>query len=550
MGAEQAGKGLALGFAQFGELLGHVADRAVVLTDLDVRAGHHELRGVTVDGQRGDQRRGPVFGFDNMGITLFEVCCTVPGEASHRRGSGGGGEELQRRKREVVIGLVEGPSPHCSKAVDPRGPPAATATRGARCRTIGGAFTGLDLASGQQRVQVTADGGAGQSEAGRQCCGGLRAALKQCSGHPICGSTHGGDGGSSGHLLNSLEGFHNTSVANVGAGANSRPTTVHRRRRFASGVADLHFRIVPTAVAVAIDGLVVRYGATIAVDHLTMALPLGGVSAVLGPNGAGKTSAIETCEGYRRPAAGAVRVLGLDPVSDATSLRPRVGVMLQEGGVAPASSAVRALTHVAGFYRQPLPVSEVLERLGLTKVGRTPFRRLSGGEKQRVKLAVALIGRPELVFLDEPTAGLDPQARYAVWDLVEQLRRDGVTVVLTTHLMDEAERLADHVVIVDGGQVVAAGSPAALTGGDADILTFTAPAGLDTSMLQAALPLGTQIAEIRPGSYRIDGVVDPSTVSAVSTWCAQLGVLPRALDTGKRSLEDVFLDLTGKALRE
>lgn len=312
----------------------------------------------------------------------------------------------------------------------------------------------------------------------------------------------------------------------------------------------LESRVVPPVEpAVLIEDLVVRYGSKVAVDGLSLQLPVGAVSAVLGPNGAGKTSTVECCEGYRRAAAGRVRVLGLDPATEGAALRPQVGVMLQEGGVAPAASAAGALRAMAAFYRDPLPVGGLLDRLGLSGLGRTPFRRMSGGEKQRVKLAVAVIGRPALVFLDEPTAGLDPQARHAVWDLVRQLREDGVTVVLTTHLMDEAEELADEVAIVDTGRLVAHGSPRELTSGAVQSLRLQAPAALDTVSLAAALPSGTRVVESRAGSYRVEGDVGPDLIAAVTAWCAAHDVMATSLTSGSRSLEDVFLELTGRELR-
>ena len=171
-----------------------------------------------------------------------------------------------------------------------------------------------------------------------------------------------------------------------------------------------------------------------------------------------------------------MRVLGLDPCGDARALRPRVGVMLQQGGVYPGVKAEEMLRHVASLHAHPLDVDALVERLGLGAAGRTPYRRLSGGQQQRLSLAMAVVGRPELVFLDEPTAGLDPQARRATWELVETLRRDGVTVVLTTHFMDEAEQLADEVVVVDHGRVIAAGSPGELTAaGAGGSLRFDGP---------------------------------------------------------------------------
>ncbi len=302
--------------------------------------------------------------------------------------------------------------------------------------------------------------------------------------------------------------------------------------------------------AVEIDGLVVRYGRTVAVDGLSLRAPRGSVTAVLGPNGAGKTSTVETCEGYRTAAAGTVRVLGLDPQRDARALKPRIGVMLQSGGVPPGGRGLETLRTAAALYAHPLDPDGLAERVGVDRTGRTPFRRMSGGEQQRLKLALALVGRPELVFLDEPTAGLDPQARLSTWDLVRDLRADGVSVVLTTHLMDEAEQLADHVVIVDDGRVVAAGSPAELTRhGAENTLRFNGPKRLDVAALQGALPEGCEVSEDSPGSYRVTGPMDPQLLATVTAWCASHGVMPDGLAVERRTLEDVFLDLTGRAPR-
>ena len=274
------------------------------------------------------------------------------------------------------------------------------------------------------------------------------------------------------------------------------------------------------------------------------------VTAILGPNGAGKTTTIETCEGYRRPDAGTVRVLGLDPVADARRLRPRVGVMLQSGGIPTAARAQEYLRVQASFYARPVDPSVLLSGLGLDGCGRTPFRRLSGGQQQRLSLAAAVIGRPELVFLDEPTAGLDPQARHATWELIEGLRAAGTAVILATHYMEEAERLADHIVIVDRGQVVAAGAPRELCG-SAGQLRFRAEPGLDVDALLAALPAGSAAKESPAGHYMIevDGGVDPRLVAAVTAWCAERGILAQSLRIESRTLEDVFLELTGRELR-
>jgi ABC-2 type transport system ATP-binding protein len=189
--------------------------------------------------------------------------------------------------------------------------------------------------------------------------------------------------------------------------------------------------------------------------------------------------------------------------------------------------------------------------LGLGSAKRTPYKRLSGGQQQRLSLACALIGRPSLVFLDEPTAGLDPQARRLVWDLITALRADGVSVLLTTHLIEEAETLADHVVIIDHGLVVASGSPRQLTVEQESVaqLRFRATAGLDTGLLSSALPAGCDVVESTPGTYVVSGKVDPQVLSSVTAWCAAQGVLAEELRIGRRSLDDVFLEITGRELR-
>ena len=299
-----------------------------------------------------------------------------------------------------------------------------------------------------------------------------------------------------------------------------------------------------------VTGLVKRYGGAAAVDGLTLAAERAKITSLLGPNGAGKTTTIEICEGYRRPDEGTVRVLGLDPVRDARALRPRVGVMLQSGGLPQAVPAGEYLRVMASFYAQPLDPAALLGRLGLAGSVRVPCRRLSGGQQQRLSLAAALIGRPELVFLDEPTAGLDPQARHATWELIAELRAAGVSVVLTTHFMEEAERLADGVVIVDHGRLVAEGTPAELTGSDGQ-LRFRAEPGLSTDSLLSALPDGTAVKESPAGHYVIEvqGRVDPQLLAAVTGWCADHGVLAKDLSVESRTLEDVFLELTGRELR-
>ena len=304
------------------------------------------------------------------------------------------------------------------------------------------------------------------------------------------------------------------------------------------------------APAVSLAGVVKTYGAVTAVDRLDLELPHGRVLALLGPNGAGKTTTVEMCEGFVRPDGGTVRVLGLDPIADAAALRPRIGVMLQGGGAYPGARAGEMLDLVASYSADPLDPDWLLGTLGLTEVRRTSYRRLSGGQQQRLALACALVGRPELVFLDEPTAGLDAQARHLVWELVHSLRRDGVAVLLTTHMMDEAEQLADELVIIDHGSTVAAGTPAEITTRGAEgQLWFTAPPRLDLTLLAAALPEGFAPRETTPGSYLIVGEIDPQVLATVTAWCARIGVLATDLRVDQRRLEDVFLELTGREMR-
>ncbi|MDQ6938139.1 MAG: ABC transporter ATP-binding protein [Actinomycetota bacterium] len=301
--------------------------------------------------------------------------------------------------------------------------------------------------------------------------------------------------------------------------------------------------------AVEVHDLVKRYGAHTAVDGLSLALPRGRILAVLGPNGAGKTTTIEICEGYRQPDAGSVRVLGYRPGS--AEARSRIGVMLQDGiGGYTAARADELLALFAAYSQRPQDVGTLLERVGLSEVARTPVKRLSGGQKQRLSLAAAVVGRPELVFLDEPTAGMDPQARRSTWDLIVDLRRDGVSVVLTTHYLQEAETLADTVVVLDAGRIVAQGTPQQLVQGSGDgQLRFSCAPGLDVEDLTADLPAGARVSESSAGHYLVEGTATPALVAAITGWCARRDVLVTDISVTRRSLEDVFLDLTGHEIR-
>ncbi|MFN8635078.1 MAG: ABC transporter ATP-binding protein [Chloroflexota bacterium] len=297
--------------------------------------------------------------------------------------------------------------------------------------------------------------------------------------------------------------------------------------------------------AIAVDQLVRRYGQRSVVDGLSFKVRRGEVFALLGPNGAGKTTTVEILEGYREPTSGQARVLGLDPIRDAERLKPRIGVMLQDGGVAPSVRPLEALELFASFFAAPADPRQLLGLVGLQDAVRTRYRAMSGGQKQRLSLALALVGRPELVFLDEPTAGMDPQARRATWEIVRSLKADGVTVLLTTHFMEEAEQLADRVAIVDHGRLVALDAPTALghSGGPPDEIRFRAPAALPVEELAGRLG-ARSIREARPGEYLVDGPVEPRTVAALTGWLAERGTLLSELHVGRQSLEEVFLSLT------
>ncbi len=301
----------------------------------------------------------------------------------------------------------------------------------------------------------------------------------------------------------------------------------------------------------AVSGLVMRYGDKVAVDHLDLVVERHTITAVLGPNGAGKTTTLETCEGYRRAQQGSVSVLGLDPQRQRRDLLPRIGVMLQDGGAWSGVRANEMLRHIAALHAEPLDVDVLGERLGLGDCGRTPYRRLSGGQQQRLKLAMAVVGRPELVFVDEPTAGMDPAARRTTWELLEEMRGDGVTVVLTTHHMDEAERLADWIHIIDHGRMIASGTPLELTRGGTStirlVVTKPFPVGAPDSLREALGPR-LDVRALSEVSLLVTGPADSTTLATISAWCEKHAVLPESLHLGQRNLEDVFLEITGREL--
>ncbi len=301
--------------------------------------------------------------------------------------------------------------------------------------------------------------------------------------------------------------------------------------------------------AITVESVVKRYGAVRAVDGLSFTVGVGEVFALLGPNGAGKTTTVEILEGYRSPDAGSVRVLGLNPIREGQRLKQQIGIMLQQDGLYPGLTAREALRLYAQFYERPANPEALLERVGLQSAAKTRCRQLSGGQKRRLALAVALVGQPALVFLDEPTAGMDPQARLATWEIIRDLRREGATVLLTTHLMDEAEKLADHVAIIDHGQLIALDTPTALTGGAAaGMVRFSAPAGLDCAAL-AALPSAQEAQEVSPGSYVLQTTNASALLAELTAWLRDQSVTLTELRVGHGSLEEIFLQLTGTEVR-
>ena len=302
----------------------------------------------------------------------------------------------------------------------------------------------------------------------------------------------------------------------------------------------------PATNAIEVAALEKSYGTVRAVDGVSLQIAPGEVFGLLGPNGAGKTTTVEILEGYRRADAGEVRVLGLDPWGEGQRLRPQIGVMLQDGGLYPGLKPLEALRLFASFYDDPDDPDRLVSLVGLDDARGTLVRRMSGGQQQRLSLALALVGRPSLVFLDEPTAGMDPHARATTWAMIRELSGRGATVLLTTHAMDEAEHLCDRVAIIDHGRVVASGSPVDLTTRASVAETmFSAAPGLDVVALAASLGLPDDaVRELRAGEYVVDSTATPELVAALTAWLRDKQVLISELRAGRRSLEDVFLRLT------
>ncbi|WP_458117094.1 ABC transporter ATP-binding protein [Arthrobacter sp. D2-10] len=313
----------------------------------------------------------------------------------------------------------------------------------------------------------------------------------------------------------------------------------------------------PSSPAVEVSGLVKDFGPVPSLDGkmirvldgVSLRADKGRVTALLGANGAGKTTSLECAQGLQKASGGTVRLLGEDPWRAGADLRSRVGIMLQEGGLPPAVRPLPLLRHIAGMYSSPRDVDDLATRLGLHSFARTTVRRLSGGQKQRLALACALVGNPEVLFLDEPSAGLDPQSRNIVFELINELRTEGLAIILTTHLLDDAQRLADYVYIIDQGQTVRQGTVAELTAHASDAareLKFEASARLP--LPTARLP-HLEVIECAPGQYQVSGALTPKDLAVLAAWWAEEGILPSSISLTSRSLEDVFLDISGRSIR-
>ncbi len=294
-------------------------------------------------------------------------------------------------------------------------------------------------------------------------------------------------------------------------------------------------------MSVVVENLTVQYGSLTAVNNVSFLAPTGAVTVILGPNGAGKTSTIEVCEGFRKATTGTVRVLGLDPTSDHAALTQRMGVMLQGGGVYPSVRVRDVISHFCALYGKKVNASELIERVGLTQRATSTWRRLSGGEQQRVSLALALAAQPDIAFLDEPTSGVDIDGRDIIRDIIGELSHNGTTVVLASHDMAEAEKVATHLVLFHSGSVVATGELATLL----EVrkrLRFTSTEGIDLVQLGGAA--GSPAHHLGNGVYEIAAETSPRLIGKITQWLAEQQLPLHGIDMGHESLEDAYRRLT------
>lgn len=297
-------------------------------------------------------------------------------------------------------------------------------------------------------------------------------------------------------------------------------------------------------MSVVVEGLTVTYGDLTAVNDVSFVAPAGEVTVILGPNGAGKTSTIEVCEGFRRQTSGTARVLGLDPVADHAALTERMGVMLQGGGVYPSARIGDVVAHFCALYGKGIDPVALVDRVGLSARSKATWRRLSGGEQQRLCLALALAGRPEVVFLDEPTSGVDIDGRDVIREIIDDLARQGATVVLASHDMAEAQHVATSVVMFKAGRVVAAGPLASMLG-TRHHLRFTTKPGVSTVDIAAAA--GSPTKDLGSGVYEVASEATPQLIGRITTWLSSNNLPLINIDMGHETLEDAYRRLTGGA---
>lgn len=297
-------------------------------------------------------------------------------------------------------------------------------------------------------------------------------------------------------------------------------------------------------MSVVVENLTVRYQDLVAVDNISFTAPTGAVTVILGPNGAGKTSTIEVCEGFRTPTAGHVRVLGLDPATQHRELTHRMGVMLQGGGVYPSARVRDVLAHFCALHGKGVNSEDLLRRVGLHDRAKSTWRRLSGGEQQRLSLALALAADPEVVFLDEPTSGVDIEGRDVIRDIIYSLTARGTTVVLATHEMAEAEKVATHAVLFRSGKVVASGDIASLLQARKH-LRFSSVDGITTADI--AVAAGSPVIALGDGRYEVASASTPQMISRISSWLADNNYPLHGIDMGTENLEDAYRRIAGEA---
>ena len=496
-----------LRIAQGRELRGGLDDGTVVLAQLRHMVTL-DARGISRIGECLRDRSDSIAGRRNV---AHETLRSLAGECLDPRLPQDAVHETQRLEGELVMAerargqaAIRREAEHLTR----------TTTAPDRSRSEGRARAAHDIPEIHERTQGPPDTGSGHAEAIGKFTGGGRTLLEQAPGHALGGLSRE---------------FHNTIVAEFLLGAT-------RARAVLPGPA-YDPRMASPGPSVEIRDLVVRYGRSTAVDAASWTAEGGVVTAILGANGAGKTTSVEVACGLRRPNSGLVRLLGRSPRDPA--VRARAGVMLQTGGLVPGARPLPWLRALARLYPTADDPVALLEAVGIDPATRTTCRRLSGGEQQRVKLAAALLPRPEVLFLDEPTAGLDAQARRDLLGLLRGTARNGAAIVLTTHQLADVEELADHIVVMRAGSVVAEGTLDDLTG-TADAVRFEAPLHLDTSTLASAI--GHRVQEVRPGTYVVHAEATPQIMASVASWCAQHGVMPSALRTGRQSLEDLLIE--------